>query len=260
MNHKFRVISLVVACLALIVTISVRAAEIGEGIRSLHSDITIQANGRVSVIERIEYNFPIKNQGFTRSLNAEFVNESGNKFTSVPHVSSVIDESGSAIKYSVGGGLLGGNNIVIGDTNNLFSGSKSFIISYEVDGILGYGADRDELSWDVTGAGWNGPLERVSAAVHLPDSVPPQSITVKCYTNLDEAAAQDCLAGRQGPVASFAGSGPIRVKVGWAPGLVDKMSAKSAGTTTSFDYRWLVSFILLFLVAGKLIFSKIRRK
>lgn len=62
------------------------------------------------------------------------------------------------------------NGIRIGDADALIpKGRHVYRITYRTDRQLGFFDDFDELFWNVTGNGWDFPIERARATVHLPD-------------------------------------------------------------------------------------------
>ena len=55
---------------------------------------------------------------------------------------------------------------------NLPHGLHRYEIRYRTDWQLGFFADRDELYWNVTGNGWDFPVDEAAAQVFLPGDVP----------------------------------------------------------------------------------------
>ena len=51
-------------------------------------------------------------------------------------------------------------------------GEHTYELVYRTDRQMGYFADHDELYWNVTGNGWDFPIDRVTARVELPPAIP----------------------------------------------------------------------------------------
>jgi uncharacterized membrane protein YgcG len=61
-------------------------------------------------------------------------------------------------------------------------GPHTYVLRYETSRQLGFFPEHDELYWNVTGNGWNFPIERAAATVVLPSGVPRQSLRLEGYT------------------------------------------------------------------------------
>ena len=78
-----------------------------------------------------------------------------------------------------------GVRVYIGQENYLLPpGKYTFEITYTTNFQLGFFDSRDELYWNVTGNGWDFPIDRASASVSLPDDVPLEEISHEGYTGL----------------------------------------------------------------------------
>jgi len=63
-------------------------------------------------------------------------------------------------------------------------GKYTFEITYTTNFQLGFFDSHDELYWNVTGNGWDFPIDRASASVSLPGDVPLDKIRHEGYTGL----------------------------------------------------------------------------
>ena len=61
-------------------------------------------------------------------------------------------------------------------------GEFTFAIHYRTSRQLGFFPDHDELYWNVTGLGWNFPIDAVQARVTLPSPVPSAALKLDGYT------------------------------------------------------------------------------
>ena len=70
-------------------------------------------------------------------------------------------------------------------------GDHTYELTYRTDRQLGFYDDRDELYWNVTGNGWEFPIEHASARVMLPGSVPRAKVETYAYTGPVGYTARD---------------------------------------------------------------------
>lgn len=116
--------------------------------------------------------------------------------------------------------------IYIGSPDNpLPPGEHTYELSYRTDRQLGFYADHDELSWPVTGHGWELPIDRASATVVLPSGV--TGLRTLAYTGPVGATGEDCKCELSAPhVVHFTATTGLHVKEGltivmaWAPGRI----------------------------------------
>ena len=150
--------------------ISVRA----ESITSFVSDITLISDGTFAVTETITYDFGNENRhGIFRDLPLEHPQPSDAPFK---HRIINIDVTsvtlgGEDVPFSLSQDL-GELNIKIGDPNRKISGEQVYEIKYLVEGGLSYyDGGQVELYWNVTGNGWEVPIESVVAQVFDPEGL-----------------------------------------------------------------------------------------
>ena len=124
--------------------------------------------------------------------------------------------------------LSNGIRIRIGDPNTLLSpGEHTFELSYVATQELGFFAKHDELYWNVTGNGWQLPIDFVSADVKLPATVAVKDLKLEGYTGKAGSRAKDVEA-RISPdgIVQFVTAAPLQegegltVVVGFPKGLV----------------------------------------
>lgn len=165
-----------------------------EQINEFTSIIDIQKNGQIRVEERIVYDFSsLYRHGIYRYIPYIKTNKEGKKFKMDINLLSVVDESGSAYRYSTtrDGRKL---NIKIGDPNSTITGVHQYVITYTVSGALTYFSDHDELYWNATGNDWIVPILSAGVAVNFPETVELNNITKTCYTGALGSNSQQCLA------------------------------------------------------------------
>jgi uncharacterized membrane protein YgcG len=154
-----------------------------ERIASFTSDITIARNGSIHVIETIRLNAEHKKikRGIYRTFptvykkNAFFMAHM--PFTVISVTRNGNPEPWVLVKQA------NGYRIDIGpDVEYLPLGEHTYTITYETKRQLGFFEYHDELYWNVNGAGWDFPIEQLTAIVHLPQSVAQRDIHVEAYT------------------------------------------------------------------------------
>lgn len=200
MKKIIALIGLVVICFA---PYAVARASNGFIIESFKSDLEILADGRLKVKETILVNFTESLHGIYRDLPITYQSNDGSLHYTSIEVQAVSDGS-DAIEYEV---INNGSNLrlKIGQANVLVSGNKLYVIDYVVSGVISSLVDYDELYWNVTGNGWQVPIQSVSASV----SVPTGSILqASCYEGA-YGSTELCDASYNGQVASFNSKRPL---------------------------------------------------
>ena len=154
--------------------------------------------------------------------------------------------------------LTNGIRVRIGEPEvYLAPGEYTYAIRYRTDRQLGFFPDHDELYWNVTGNGWDFPIDSAAAVVRLPGNVPADAIRVEAYTGPQGAQGLDWQASTDTGMASFRttrGLGPregFTIVASWPKGVV---SAPGTGERVRYALRdaWpalLATMGLLLLVA-----------
>ena len=135
-------------------------------INKFHSDIMIDEDSSVIVKETIEVEFHQSRHGIYREIPFKYRDELGKVITTPTRVLSVTDESEKPWKYQVkkAGHLV---TIRIGDAKRYVKGNQTYVITYEVENVILFFNDHDELYWNVTGNYWKAPIKEASATVSL---------------------------------------------------------------------------------------------
>lgn len=88
--------------------------------------------------------------------------------------------------------LSNGVRVYFGSADVLLgSGEFTYVFRYRTARQLGYFDDHDELYWNVTGNGWDFPIDEASAIVALPGQVDAGRIRVEGYTGAQGSKAQN---------------------------------------------------------------------
>jgi len=108
-----------------------------------------------------------------------------------------------------------GVRIYIGNPSELVpAGEHTYELVFRTDRQLGYFADHDELYWNVTGNGWDFPIDHVTARVELPPEIPAAEITLEAYTGPQGAKGQDYSARMQASGPLFETTRGLRAREG----------------------------------------------
>jgi uncharacterized membrane protein len=146
-----------------------------ESITNFHSDITVNLDNSVNVVENITYNTGSQERhGIYRDIYP--YSSTGSKMT-IENV-SVVDNNNAPYIFTISGS---GSNIriKIGDPNQTFSGQKVYVIKYHATQAVGQFKDFDEIYWNVTGNEWLMSIDNASASVFLPVGV--SATQSSCY-------------------------------------------------------------------------------
>jgi uncharacterized membrane protein YgcG len=126
-----------------------------------------------------------------------------------------------------------GVRIYIGDKDRfVLVGPHTYTLTYTTDRQLGFFADHDELYWNVTGNGWDFPIDRVEATVSLPGQVPLDQTQRSGYTGSEGSLEQALTASvGQDQALHFVASRPLGPHEGltlvaeWPKGFVNPPTA-----------------------------------
>ena len=146
------------------------SAQAPERIVDFHSEIWVHSDASMTVRETITVDSAGRKirRGIFREFPTTYTSLSGRR-TVVEFELQEVLRGGTREPFHTES-RSNGIRIYIGDANVLIpKGRHVYRITYRTDRQLGYFADFDELFWNVTGNGWDFPIERARATVHLPD-------------------------------------------------------------------------------------------
>ena len=121
-----------------------------------------------------------------------------------------------------------GVRLKIGDANVLVPpGEHVYTLRYRTNRQLGYFRDHDELYWNVTGNGWQFPIDRATATVQLPEGADDRVLSIDGYTGPEGARGRNFTSGLDtSGRRTFSTSAPLResegltIVVTWPKGFV----------------------------------------
>ena len=171
-----------ITCL-LIFTSSVVLAD--ERILSYHSEITILEDGSLDVTETIQVRAEGQNirRGIYRDFPTRYEDRAGNRYRVAFDVLSVERNDRPEDWHTQE--MSNGVRVYAGNANRyLDPGEHFYTFRYRTNRQLGFFESYDELWWNVTGNGWMFPIDKVTATIHLPDSVQNDALVLNAYTGV----------------------------------------------------------------------------
>ncbi|NPA94843.1 MAG: DUF2207 domain-containing protein, partial [Thermodesulfobacteria bacterium] len=162
-----------------------------------------------------------------------------------------IDGQGAPFHTKKKSGLL---RIYIGSSNKFLPpGLHTFLLTYQVERIIRYFKDFDELYWNVTGSGWAFPILKAEATVSLPE--PAGFVRYATYTGRPGSSHTTArvvdVTGRQ---IKFETTSPLypgedfTIAVAWPKGVVAEPSTLAKIGYFIRDNFWQFGAILLLFV------------
>jgi uncharacterized membrane protein YgcG len=155
--------------LILVITIFATQNVFAERINSFNSDIVINEDASITVVESIQYNFEnAERHGIFRFIPLQYMvngpqGEDGNVYRMDISLVSV-ERNGLAEPFIVEYP----NNqvsIKIGNASRKITGNHAYTITYQTTGALRYFDSYDELYWNATGTEWEVPIDMVSVSL-----------------------------------------------------------------------------------------------
>lgn len=186
LRQSFWALCLGFLCCGLLCSRPVQAAEPPanqERIHSYHSDVNVHADGSMTVTETITVT--ALGQQIKRGIYRDFPTSYVDRFN---HAYNVQFEISTVYRDGVGEDyhterLSNGVRVYIGNKDYLLpSGRYTYELTYKTNRQLGFFDDHDELYWNVTGNGWEFPIDQASASITLPFDLTQQEIGLFGYT------------------------------------------------------------------------------
>ncbi|HEX5121940.1 MAG TPA: DUF2207 domain-containing protein [Rhodanobacteraceae bacterium] len=226
--------------LALIAFANVALAD--ERILSFHSDIAVNADASMQVDETIRVHAE-GNQirhGIYRDFPTLYKDHYGNS-VHVEFDPLTVTRDGRDEPFHTEN-QINGVRVYFGSADTtLDTGDYTYVFHYRTNRQLGFFDGFDELYWNVTGNGWDFPIDEASAAVTLPGSIDTAKLKVEGYTGEQGAKGRDYVASADAPshatfraTRALAPREGLTIVVGFPKGIV---AEPSAGTRTTWFLR-----------------------
>lgn len=213
MTAGFRRAALLVLALLLPVLLASEAARAAELIDSYRSEIDIAADGAVTVTEIITVNAEGQEirRGIFRDFPLYMVDANGRRQKVGFDILSVARDGGEEDWHTET--ISGGIRIYMGSSETLLDpGRHTYELTYRTDRQIRYFEDHDEFYWNVTGNGWQFPINRASAVVSLPDGVIATGVTF--FTGPEGSTAKNARATGNRSAPAFETTRPLRPQEG----------------------------------------------
>lgn len=210
------------------------------------SDITVDADGQLNVHETITVTLKEGRRGIFRDFPTTY-NLKGGLKSYVDFHSVRVLRDGKETHYAVEK-LDRGVRVKIGDSYTpLNGGMYQYDIYYSTDRQLGFFKEHDELYWNITGNGWQFPIDAVQAYVHLPNGTQIKSI--EAYTGAYGSQGTDYKADKINEhEAVWHSTKPLKTGEGitlvatWQKGII------TAPSTQSDWYRFIKDNLAYFIL------------
>ncbi|KQB40508.1 DUF2207 domain-containing protein [Flavobacterium aquidurense] len=173
-------------------SVLVYQAQAQERILNFDVKINIERSGTINVVENISIYAEGNDfrHGLLRVLPLTRQDKDGTEID-VKYTINTIKKDGANEKYFTKEES-GDWKIYIGDKDvDLESGIYDYQISYTVPFQIGYFDQYDELYWNVTGNGWNLPIDKATCQISLPYGNKFENLY--CYTGLSGSKDSNCV-------------------------------------------------------------------
>ena len=199
-----------------------------ERILEFHADIKVQADASLLVSEQITVRAEGVNirRGIFRDFPTRYRDQAGNRYQVSFQVLDVW-RNGQPEDFSTEQ-LSNGIRVYMGKASRMLpQGDHEYRLTYRTTRQLGYFETYDELYWNVTGNGWMFPIDRASARIKLPATVPWQKFRIASYTGAEgetgsnaESHIADGTTVEFNTTAVLAPYQGLTISLGWPKGLV----------------------------------------
>jgi uncharacterized membrane protein len=167
-----------------------------ERITNFSARILVQTDRTVTVTEDIAYDFGSNQKhGIYRIIPTKFTRNSATynyRFT-VDRV--LMDGTPATFTESESGGNL---TVKIGDAGTLVTGPHAYEITYHTNKAINFFNGEGELYWNVTGNGWQVPIDAASAVVTGPNGFDAVAARSMCFTGPFGSTEQSCTSDGSG--------------------------------------------------------------
>jgi len=237
--------------LALISSLFIAGISHAWTIEEFDIEANILADGTVNITESIKADFtgaPPK-RGIFRDIPVQYRDENEALFNTPITDVKVVDQDGlnRMFAQSKNGSNL---SLKIGNPNVYVDPKETYVISYNIAGVLNAFEAYDEFYWNVTGNEWEAPIQKATALVTLPTK--SEFLKAKCLTGIIDSSDENCefQVNEEAFAAGFKTTQPLTlgegltIVFGWEKDLVAIPERQM-----SFDFEaWAKKFQYLFLL------------
>jgi uncharacterized membrane protein YgcG len=220
-----------------------------ESIPDFHVDATLDSNRELSITERIDYDFGETERHGIYRLIPERYSRDGGRFD----LRLDIGQSTQDGKFATQEISRDGDNrrIRLGDADTTITGEHAYTILYKTTrAINDFPADHErELYWNVTGNGWQVPINKASIRLELP-AAPTKTI---CFVGVYGSTEESCEIKKQDRVLIVSATRPLEAGEGLTIAVrLPESSMREISSSERFsdfisDNLWLFTPILVFI-------------
>jgi len=202
----------------------------GERILSFHSEVTVKSDSSLVVTETIRVQAEGKKikRGIYRDFPTKYKDRQGKQYR-VGFTVLDVKRDGKPEPWHQKS-LDNGVRVYIGKKDLFLSGGEyTYALTYRTTRQLGFFEGHDELYWNVTGNGWDFPIDEATCTVTLPSGVPAGELRLDGYTGAHGSQEQAVETSSDGDGSvRFRATRPLRMRegltvvVGWSKGFVEK--------------------------------------
>ena len=178
--------------IAFVLPYKVSAQSDSDYIKNFASEITFNQDASVDISETIDYVFTSYRHGIYREIPTNYKTEGSFTRPTLLKLKKLYyfettnpsDKYDSYEKSSSNGYTI----FKIGDAEETIIGDYTYVIDYKLTYAVNYFDDHDELYLNITGNGWEVPIQNVEATVNLPGEITDS----RCYTGYYEETYTNC--------------------------------------------------------------------
>ncbi len=189
-------------CFCLLAAVSAQGQS--ERILDYHSDITLEDDGSLEVTETITVASAAHQirHGIFRDFPTSYKDPYSNRYVvGFQMLSATCDSAPEQFRVE---DQFNGKRIYLGKPNALIRpGQHTYTLTYTTNRQLGFYKDHDELFWNVTGNGWDFPIDAAGATVRLPGNIPADKVTFSGFTGLKGSRESQLRSSREGDAFQF---------------------------------------------------------
>lgn len=148
-----------------------------EKIYMFDSDITVNTDGTITVVENITLN--VKHQQIRRGIYRDIPFSLSE---SVTPLSLKLDGKPHPFFTEFKGNV---QRVNFGDDNYIERGQHTYTFTYTFTGAIDFYKDYDEIYWNVTGNGWSFPIDKAHVHISFPPQVHVQNSGISLYTGFE---------------------------------------------------------------------------
>ncbi len=229
-------------------------------VKIFNSDATLNQDASIDVRETIDYYFYSYKHGVYREIPTNYKTEGAFTRPTLFKLNDLFyfktsnpSDRYDAYEKDISNGY---TTLKIGDAEETIIGEYTYVIDYKLTYAINYFDDHDELYLNVTGNGWEVPIQKVNAVINLPGTI----TDYRCYTGylgqtyanctIEKDTDSNTLTVEAGPLDVYEG---ITVAVAMPKGTIADTTAQQRSQTILANLGLLapIPIIILVIVLSK---------